>query len=306
MLYSIDFIKAILDTITEHIVVIDARGDIQYVNRSWVEFGVANDCLIDSRWKGVNYLDVCEESAAMGDDFGRKAADGIRRAIETGSDAFYLEYPCHSPKEKRWFMMRLTSLQVQGERYFVISHQNITERKLAEEEVLALSRIDGLTEIPNRRRFDEFLDSEWRRCMRLDMPVTLALIDVDHFKLLNDTYGHQAGDECLRKIGGVLKRYAKRPGDICARYGGEEFAILHGNTPLEHSLRLFDDLLNAIRDLKIPNERASPLPFLTASIGVATMTPKRNDQPDRLIKLADTRLYTAKKAGRNQLVAEDR
>lgn len=241
----------------------------------------------------------------MGDDFGRKAADGIRKAIETESDAFYLEYPCHSPEEKRWFMMRLTPLQVQRERYFVISHQNITERKLAEEEVLTLSRIDGLTQIPNRRRFDEFLDSEWRRCTRLDMPVTLALIDLDHFKLLNDSYGHQAGDECLRKVGGLLKRYAKRPSDICARYGGEEFAVVHGNTPLEHSLRLFDDLLEATRKLKIPNKDALPLPFLTASIGVATMNPKKDDNTEQLIKAADARLYAAKKAGRNQLVAED-
>lgn len=93
--------------------------------------------------------------------------------------------------------MRVTPFQVHNNDYFVISHQNITERKLAEEEVRNLARIDGLTGIPNRRTFDEFLCDEMKRCARLNKPICLAVIDVDHFKLLNDTYGHQSGDGCL-------------------------------------------------------------------------------------------------------------
>ncbi len=300
---SIEFTESILNTITDHIVVIDRHCNIQFVNRSWVKFGEDNNCLTDSSWKGVNYLEACEKSAEMGDEYGRKAAEGIRKAINSELDIFYFEYPCHSPEEKRWFMMRVTPFRMQEADYYVISHQNITERKIAEEEVLSLSRIDGLTKIPNRRRFDEFLDSEWRRCARLKMPVTLAMIDIDHFKLLNDTYGHQAGDETLKKIGAVLKGFANRPGDICARYGGEEFAIVHGNTALEDSLTLIERLLDSIRKLKIPNKDAPTMPIVTASAGVATMDPALKSHPDQLIKAADTLLYKAKSYGRNQVVS---
>ncbi|MBC8237749.1 MAG: sensor domain-containing diguanylate cyclase [Helicobacteraceae bacterium] len=302
MIQSYEFLKSVLDTITEHIVVIDEKGDILFVNKSWSSFGQDNSCAINDSWNGINYLEECDRAAAMGDNFGVEAGKGIRSIINTDEESFYFEYPCHSPKEKRWFMMHVTSFFMEDANCFVISHQNITERKLAEEKVLNQSRIDGLTDIPNRRYFNEFLDEEWKRCRRLGLPISLVIIDLDHFKLLNDTYGHQAGDECLQSVGKILKEFGgARPGDLCARYGGEEFAIVYGNTTLDEAKILASKLLDEIRSLNIPNEKSLLLPTLTASIGLATMYPNENNSETLLIKKSDELLYSAKENGRNQI-----
>jgi diguanylate cyclase (GGDEF)-like protein len=301
MIESYDFFKSVIDTIIDHIVVIDSDGNILFVNQAWKEFGSDNACQTGKKWVDVNYLEECDKASDMGDRFGVKAASGIRAVIRGEKERFTLEYPCHSPEEKRWFMMCAARFMLQGKFYYVISHQNITERKLVEEEVLNLSRIDGLTDLPNRRYFNEFLENEWKRCLRFGLPISLAIIDLDHFKLLNDTYGHQAGDECLKSIGGVLKRFSRRPADICARYGGEEFAIIYGGTSLDHAREIILKLLDEIRLLKIPNENSPILPTLTASIGLATMQPKTKNSETDLIDNADKLLYSAKKNGRDQL-----
>lgn len=303
MIESYDFLKRILDAITEHIVVIDQHGSVLFVNRSWTTFGKQNNCLVgDSTWQYSNYLDVCDTAAAMGDQFGTLAADGLRAVIHGTKQLFFLEYPCHSPREKRWFVMRAVPFSMQQTRYVVISHQNITERKRAEEQVLNLSRLDGLTGIANRRRFDEFLQSEWKRCARLGLPISLAIIDIDHFKLLNDTYGHLAGDDCLKSIGNTLKKFANRPGDLCARYGGEEFAIIYGNTTLAQARLLVEQVFEAIHGLGIANEKAPTSPTMTASIGVAAMYPEQFSHEKKLIETADKLLYRAKSLGRNRIV----
>lgn len=302
MIQSYEFLKLVLDTITEHIVVIDEQGDILFVNKSWSLFGQNNACTMDTSWNGINYLEECDRAAAIGDDFGVDAASGIRSVINNDKESFYFEYPCHSPKKKRWFMMRVTPFFMEGVNCFVISHQNITERKLAEEKVLNLSRIDGLTDIPNRRYFNEFLAEEWKRCRRLGLPISLAIIDLDHFKLLNDTYGHHVGDECLQSVGRVLKEFGgDRPSDLCARYGGEEFAIVYGNTKLDEAKILVSRLLDEIRSLNIPNKKSLPLPTLTASIGLATMYPNEKNSETLLIKKSDELLYSAKQNGRNKI-----
>lgn len=302
MITSQQFLTSVLDTVTDHIVVVDDLGAILFVNHGWRAFGENNDCEVRGDWQGINYLEECERAAAAGDELGRMAADGIKQVMDSEQELFYFEYPCHSPEEQRWFMMRVTPFALAGERYFVISHQNITERKLAEEEVLRLSLIDGLTGIANRRSFDDFIEREWRRCVRMHEPMSLAIIDIDHFKLLNDTYGHQQGDACLKQVTGVLQRFARRPGDMCARYGGEEFAIVYGNTAGEQSLALANRILEAIRALNIPNRNAPERPFLTASIGLASAQPAPENDMNELIEEADRLLYSAKDNGRNRVV----
>lgn len=299
---SYDFLKSIINSVTEHIVVINGEGRIQFVNEAWVVFSRDNNCLVKrEEWQGVNYLEVCAESAAGGEDFGEKAAAGIRQVIERERELFAIEYPCHSPQEKRWFMMRVTPFQLDGDTYCAISHENVTERKLAEEQVLNLSRLDGLTNIPNRRSFDEFLASEWNRCQRLKLPLTLAMLDIDHFKLLNDHYGHQAGDECLTKVGEILNQTAKRPGDLFARYGGEEFAFVFGNTTGEQALVPLRKIVDAIDALGIPHEKSPTKPVVTVSIGLATTHPTMQKHARDLIGEADKMLYAAKHNGRNRI-----
>ncbi len=298
---SREFLESTLNAMKDHIVVIDHTGNILFVNNAWTTFGKDNSCPSSIDWKNTNYLEVCENSASTGDEFGRRAADGITDVISANSEEFYLEYPCHSQSEKHWFMMQVTPFNLKDHRYFVISHRDITKRKLAENKVLTLSRIDGLTEVSNRRHFDEYLDFEWERCARLRSPISLAMIDIDHFKILNDTYGHQAGDSCLKKIAGVLKTYTQRPSDMCARYGGEEFAIVYGNTDADHAQMLIKRLMKSIRDLRIPNEESPITPYLTISIGLITMYSHEKNNATMLIKAADQLLYQAKDNGRNQV-----
>ncbi|MET0003723.1 MAG: diguanylate cyclase [Candidatus Thiodiazotropha sp.] len=298
---SYEFLNRVLDSLTEHIVVVDKTGKIQFVNKSWSDFGINNACIVGDGWVGVNYIEECDKAAAMGDEFGTRAGNGIKSVINMQENIFYLEYPCHSPDEKRWFMMRVTPFQVAAESYYVISHQNISERKLAENEVKRLATMDGLTGIPNRRAFDEFLDKEWKRCRRLKKPICLAILDIDNFKLINNNHGHQFGDECLIKVGELLEGFAKRPGDICARYGGEEFALVWSDTKLEQAKKLTNKLLCTIADHKIPNGKSDAVTYLTVSIGLAEQVPAMVSKERDIIGIADHMLYRAKERGKNRV-----
>jgi diguanylate cyclase (GGDEF)-like protein len=303
MIESSDFLRSVLNSVPEQIVVIDSGGNIKFVNQAWVTFGQKNNCKTKpDEWQTVNYLSVCDASGFRGETAGKSVAAGIRKVIDRASDLFSTEYPCHSPSEKRWFMMSVTPLELAGAPYFAISHQNITQRKLAEDHVLDLSRIDGLTNVPNRRYFDEFLADEWKRCRRLNLPVSVAIMDIDHFKMLNDHYGHPSGDECLVRIGESLNKVKKRPSDIFARYGGEEFAFVFGNAASEQALVPINKIVNRIRKLEIPNIMSPTKPSVTVSVGLATMYPDASNDEKDLLKLADTRLYSAKHNGRNRVV----
>jgi len=304
MNYSIEFFRSIVDSVTEHIVVINQKGLIQYVNTAWIDFSISNQLDITSDWPQINYLEVCDKAAENDEEDGKTAADGIRRVARNELDSFYMEYPCHSQDEKRWFMMRVTPLNRQYPHHFVISHQNITERKLSEEEIQKRSQLDGLTNLANRRFFNEFLNQEWRRCERTKQPLSLILLDVDHFKLFNDHYGHVAGDDCLKKIGTVLNSYAKRPSDLSARYGGEEFALILGNIDIKGSTQIANAILHSIRDLGVPHAYSTAFPMVTVSIGVTMMYPGRNRDETDLIKAADKFLYCAKENGRNRIFAD--
>jgi len=220
MEYSDEFLRAVLDSVDVGVAVIEGDGTIVFVNDRWITFGQRNGVPDTVQWLGVNYLAVCEEAAETGDCLALEAVQGIKQVLNSGRHSFSLEYPCHSDEEKRWFMMRVSCLVSDGKRFCVLSHQNITERKLAEEKVLNLSRQDGLTGLYNRRYFDEFYKQEWNRCLRQSLPITLVLLDIDHFKSVNDIYGHQMGDQHLRSVAQCANSFAKRSSDICARYGG--------------------------------------------------------------------------------------
>jgi diguanylate cyclase (GGDEF)-like protein len=221
--------------------------------------------------------------------------------VQNGSPHFYFEYPCHSEDKKRWFMMSAKSLETRGKKFIVISHINITERKIAEETALNLSQIDCLTGLINRRYFDELFAEEWKRSSRLVLPITVAMIDVDHFKLLNDHYGHHYGDECLATLGALVTKFAKRPGDIFARYGGDEIVMVFGSSTREDIAPKLLDFMDKIRKLEIPNKHSPVWSYVTVSIGVATWYPSRYLQKEQLLKEADLLLYKAKQNGRNRI-----
>ena len=179
------------------------------------------------------------------------------------------------------------------------SQRQLHEANLALEK---LSSLDGLTNIANRRHFDQTLRQEWNRAMRNLCPISLIMLDIDFFKKYNDTYGHQGGDETLKAIALILKDMEKRPGDLAARYGGEEFAIILPETDPAGASEVAYAVLDRVRAKRIRHASSDVGNILTVSIGTATMTPARNSQPDSLIALADKALYQAKHAGRNQVV----
>ncbi len=301
---SAEYFQAVVDSLTEHIAIIDSIGVIVYVNSAWAQFGNANECAMSNNWLGVDYLAVCDASAKKGDESAKKAADGIRRVIKGEMDLFHFEYPCHSDKIKRWFLMTITPLHLQNSGRYVISHQNITERKLAEEEAKRISLFDDLTNVANRRYFNDFFDREWRRCVRIKQPLSLILVDIDHFKLFNDHYGHIVGDGCLKAVADALKSFTKRPGDFCARYGGEEFVIILSDTDIAGATDVANAMLKKVKNLAIPHAVSPTCPMVTASFGVAGILPGKDADQAALLEGADVCLYEAKKRGRNRVCAD--
>jgi len=163
------------------------------------------------------------------------------------------------------------------------------------------ARIDSLTLIPNRRRFDEYVSHEWMRHRRLQQPVSLLICDVDHFKLFNDHYGHQSGDDCLRAVARVINNSVRRSGDLVARYGGEEFGVILPGTDLAGALQTAEEVRAAVMSAAIPHARSPVCRVVSLSIGAASQTPPLEMDLDVqvLIEEADRALYLAKRSGRN-------
>ena len=167
------------------------------------------------------------------------------------------------------------------------------------------ARIDGLTQIANRRRFDEYLLLEWGRHIRMQQPLSLLLCDVDHFKLYNDHHGHQAGDECLKSVAKSLA-LCYRAGDLVARYGGEEFAMVLPQTNRAGAVRVAERIRAAVAGAALPHAASPVCDRVTVSVGVASMTPQLHGPDARaLVEAADRQLYLAKHLGRNQVSYED-
>jgi diguanylate cyclase (GGDEF)-like protein len=166
-----------------------------------------------------------------------------------------------------------------------------------------LANSDGLTKIGNRRRFENFLSDEWSRAVRFKTEISLIIIDIDHFKLFNDTYGHQAGDDCLQKVAEALAGTVNRPTDLAARFGGEEFAIVLGGTDAKGAKTVAAQAVKTIKDLKIPHGKSETNEYLTISVGVVTAFATFDINQSDLINAADKSLYQAKEAGRDQIVS---
>ena len=182
--------------------------------------------------------------------------------------------------------------------------RDVTERKKFEVEMARLATLDGLTGIANRRSLDETLEREWRRCARAELPLSMLLIDVDRFKALNDTQGHQQGDECLRRIGAVLGAAVRRASDLAARYGGEEFVLLLPETDAVGAAAVAERVRAEVEALALPHPSAGLAGgVVTVSVGGATLWPMPSEEasgPRRLVSMADQCLYEAKRTGRNR------
>lgn len=188
-------------------------------------------------------------------------------------------------------------------RYYgrIWTFRDITELKRYSSMLENMSSTDALTNLPNRRRFDEVLEKEWAHCSRDNAFLSLVLMDVDFFKQFNDHYGHMAGDECLRRIAECLSSVVRRAGDLMARYGGEEFACILSNTDQKQAMSVTERIKKEITALCIRHAYSPVAPHITLSFGVATVRPESSLQPSTLVMQADELLYSAKNNGRNRI-----
>ena len=170
----------------------------------------------------------------------------------------------------------------------------------ANQELEKLVNLDGLTQVANRRCFDERLEQEWQRLLRNHQPLSLLILDVDYFKYYNDFYGHPQGDACLIQLAQMLSQVVKRSSDLVARYGGEEFVIILPNTELLGAIAVAEEIQGELQKSAIPHQASQIHPTVTVSIGIATAIPTLADNPQQLIKKTDQALYQAKQQGRNQ------
>jgi diguanylate cyclase (GGDEF)-like protein len=194
----------------------------------------------------------------------------------------------------------MVELELQKE----ISDRLVVEANLQKvnQELESLSCIDSLTGVANRRRFDRVLEQEWQRMTREEKPLSLIFCDVDHFKKYNDRYGHQAGDRCLQQVAKVIHASLLRSGDLAARYGGEEFAVILPNTDAPGAIEVAKRIKSQLANLQIAHGDSSIGKYITASLGVASLIPTSQNEPEFLIAQADKALYQAKEQGRDRFV----
>lgn len=216
-------------------------------------------------------------------------AASVDRAFKAGA-ADYVTKPIH------WAVLR--------QRVRRLIHQAQLHRQLEtlNQTLMRLASSDELTRIANRRCFDEYLNREWRRMARERSPLGLILCDIDSFKRYNDTYGHQAGDACLRQVAEAISYRVNRPADLVARYGGEEFVIALPNTSADGTVQVAEMIRCEVKALNIPHSGSSVGGFVTLSLGVAAMIPENESSPAELIAIADKALYEAKAEGRDRVV----
>ena len=289
--------ELVVDSLEEQIAVIDETGAIVDVNLAWKKFGIENGLAQDSAGAGANYLEVLRAAVAGGDELATDAARRISDVMSGRATSFSCEYPCHSPVERRWFAMRVARLQGGLERLFVVSHHDITRRKLAEERAEHLALHDELTGLANRRLFGRFLGEEIRRGARNQSPVGVVAFDLDGFKEYNDELGHLAGDRCLVAVAQVLAAQARRATDLAARLGGDEFALILGNTDLAGAGRIAHAVRHDVAELRIAYRGGRKL---TISAGFASVVPGAAQTGESLLQEADKALYAAKTGGGNR------
>lgn len=271
--------------IDEHIPELDAFSLIEKIKET---------CESNSDWIPIAFISTTKSDKI------------IDKAIGSGAD-FYLTKPVstHLIRAKVQTTRRIMSFR-QNLIDFSSQLRDLNDKLIASNQLLSeLSLKDPLTMLANRRSFEENLERQCREACRSQSPISLLMIDVDHFKPYNDTYGHQAGDVCLQKVAQALKMSCHRPKDIVARYGGEEFSVILSDTKSEDAAFVAERIRSSVEGLNIKNV-GSPKGYVTISIGVSTSQPGIDFASESLVAAGDEALYQAKKQGRNAFVVADR
>jgi diguanylate cyclase (GGDEF)-like protein/PAS domain S-box-containing protein len=306
-----DLLRRAVTASTESLVIADARQPdlpLVYVNPAF------------ERLTGYRAEEVLGRNCRFlhRDDVRQSALDTVREALRAGTSCEALLRNYRKDGTLFWNQLSLSPmLDANGRITHVMgTHSDVSERVRAEQRLLekqrqlektkrvleGLALKDGLTGLYNRRHFSEQLAREWNRARREHLPLSLFMIDIDHFKRFNDTYGHLAGDQCIKLVAETIKRCFARGSDLVARYGGEEFVTLAAGVDRRQARERAELLREAIREITGErNGRAAQL--VTVSVGLATMTPDERLAPEDIVEAADRALYQAKRQGRDRVVA---
>lgn len=295
-----DVYRLVTDNSRDVIIIADFKGNRSYVSAAASGLG---------GWGLEELLTLKSLDLIHPDD--RGTAEAAVRAMAKGGDGTVIE--CRVRRKDGEYLWTEASLRTirnpqNGAPVGILNMvRDISRRKLAEEKLQAAYRamenmatVDALTGLANRRRFDEYMETEWRRALRENKPLSVVLTDVDWFKHYNDTYGHLCGDRCLKAIAETLLHVLERPGDLVARFGGEEFAVILPDTAAEGARTVADALFEAVRSRNLAHMESS-LGIVTISVGVATCVPQNGDSPISLVDEADRALYSAKRLGRSRV-----
>lgn len=286
------FQRAILDSISAQVAVLDQDGLILQTNAAWRNR--MSDCAFEES-VGKGYLALLEAVFAVDPAMVSAVTSGMAALVTAGNPHFSLPMPLQSRCGRWWFTIRITAVQDAAQR-MVVTHEDVTALKCAELASVALANVDHLTGALSRQNFMALADQELARALRYALPLVVLMLDLDHFKNVNDSHGHPAGDEVLRGFVQTVKEVL-RESDVIGRIGGEEFAVLLPNTTQEGARALADRILAAVR--------ASPVRFeghsiaYTVSIGASDFTTQKSF--GELLAESDAALYRAKKAGRDRL-----
>ncbi len=309
---QLHLLTSVLKAVKIGVVVLDSAQNVVLCNQ-WMEqhSRFAAEAMI-----GRNFIDIFPEMAngrthlaiktALADNFASLISQTLNKApfplYATAADA---ANNLRIQQVVQVMPIEVTALQ----RHCLIQITDVSmavarDKKLREQalELQTQTFSDGLTGIPNRRRFDAHMEDEFRRAKRLGSPLSLIMIDVDYFKNYNDNYGHQRGDECLILIAAALSRRIGRPCDLLARYGGEEFMAVLPDTNVEGAAQLAEGMREEVEALALEHAYSNAAPHVTISLGVITQIPQSHTAIPHLIGAADRALYRAKHSGRNCVV----
>ncbi|KQQ97613.1 diguanylate cyclase [Massilia sp. Leaf139] len=285
-------LRLIVDGMDEGLMVIEPSGRIQYTNPACDRYlGYAPGELAGAALDDLLAPSVAQEYLEL---FGQGAFDAAGAHCRGAREVLIRQ----RDGSLRAMDFTLTPMGDEQPLFIALLH-DITHHKQSENALQRAALLDPLTKIANRRHFDAFMDKEWQRAIRSSQPLSLVVLDVDHFKGYNDSLGHVAGDACLQQVAMALQSHALRATDLAARYGGEEFVLLFGETGFEAACALAEAIRAHIESLGIPNPRSPTSHWVTASLGVATIVPTQLDDIKEFFVQADRAMYAVKEAGRN-------
>ncbi|NMM15039.1 MAG: diguanylate cyclase [Rhodoferax sp.] len=295
LLSSVRFQQTVFDSLSAQIAVLDRHGTVIQTNAAWWKYAIDNELAETPSFGGSNYLEILDCLTAQDQETVLAASAGIASVASGEVSDFQLPHPFYTPLDKRWFTMKVTPVHDVEERV-VVSHEDVTRLKAAELASLTLANIDALTGALSRRNFLNLAEQELARAARYELPLMVLMLDLDHFKHINDHHGHAAGDVVLqafvKTVAGVL-----RESDLIGRIGGEEFAVLLPSTTLEGGRSLAQRIIESVRTS--PVEVNGALLSFTVSIGAGCLSSETSFA--NLLGLADVALYKAKNGGRDRL-----